>query len=177
MDGTDWLLLLVTAALAMIISKTNSKYETEIPKVIWSYWDDPTLPTIIKQCQENWKNYASGYEIRLLSKETLKNWTSPPDWFYKLDNKRQSDWLRLDLVNRYGGIWMDASIILTEPMSNWAPNTGAFMFHQDGMTSNKKSPVFESWFIAASTRPPFMREYRYSRVPYDLSKCSKNDAD
>ena len=159
MDGTDWVALLIASVLALLISKSISKYETEIPKVIWSYWDDPKPPVLIKKCQENWKKYAPEYQINLLSKDTLKNWSSPPEWFYKLDHKRQSDWLRLDLVNRNGGVWMDASVILTEPLSKWLPNTGVFMFHQDGMTSNKKSPVFESWFIASSPGHPFIREY------------------
>ena len=159
MDGIDVTALVIVAILALVISKSNSKYETEIPKVIWTYWDDPKPPPIVQRCQANWKRYAPEYQVRFLNKDTLKDWSNPPEWFYKLDKHRQSDWLRLDLINRNGGVWMDASVILTEPISNWVPKSGAFMFHQDGMTSNKKSPVFESWFIAASPGHPFMREY------------------
>jgi hypothetical protein len=159
MDGFDILALAIAAGLALLISKSISKYETEIPKVIWTYWDDPKIPPLVQKCQENWKRYAPEYQIHLLNKDTLKNWSNPPEHFYKLDKHRQSDWLRLDLLNRHGGIWMDASIILTEPISNWVPTSGAFMFHQDGMTSNKKSPVFESWFMAFSPGHPFVREY------------------
>jgi hypothetical protein len=159
MDGVDVLAIAIVAILALVISKSNSKYETEIPRVIWTYWDDPKLPPIVQRCQDNWKRYAPEYQVNLLTRDNINTWASPPDWFYKLDKHRQSDWLRLDLVNRNGGIWMDASVILTEPIGNWVPKSGAFMFHQDGMTSNKNSPVFESWFIAASPGHPFMQEY------------------
>jgi mannosyltransferase OCH1-like enzyme len=30
---------------------------------------------------------------------------------------KRSDWVRLELLNRYGGIWLDASTILTESLA------------------------------------------------------------
>ena len=29
--------------------------------------------------------------------------------------RQQSDWIRLYLVSRYGGYWLDASVVLTKP--------------------------------------------------------------
>ena len=33
--------------------------ENKIPKIIWSYWDNPEIPKFISDCKKNWKKFAN----------------------------------------------------------------------------------------------------------------------
>lgn len=154
-----FIIILFVLVLVVVYFKRTSYFENEIPKIIWTYWKDPNIPPLVQKCIKNWEKYAPEYRIQMITEETVKNWVTPPEWFWKLTPPRQSDWIRLYLLDQYGGVWMDASVVLTEPLSNWIPKSGVFLFHQNGMTINKQYPVYESWFIATNPGHPFIKAY------------------
>ena len=111
-----------------------------IPKIIWSYWDSFDIPPLVNLCIQNWKRYCPNYTIRVLNKSHL------PEGFYELDPPRASDWIRLNVIKRYGGIWLDASIFLTQSL-DWV--TEPTLFFTSNQTVDPMYPMIESWFIAA----------------------------
>jgi hypothetical protein len=65
----------------------------------------------------------------------------------------QADWIRLAVLKEYGGIWLDASIILTRSLSfihdlQETHSTEGFMYFLDYWTTDIEFPVFETWLIA-----------------------------
>jgi hypothetical protein len=88
---------------------------------------------------------------------------SIPDYFYNLPPYRQADWLRLQLLARHGGIWIDASIILTQNL-NWVHETQqrekseyvGFYIHM--FTANLQKPIIENWFMAAIPKSEFISD-------------------
>ena len=138
-----WVILLVIVMILLVIMTRSSSFQQEIPKIIWTYWDDPTIPILTQKCLDNWKRMCPNYEIKILNKTDL------PDEYKDLTPQRQSDWLRLERLKSHGGIWMDASIILTESL-DWVKGDGeVLLFYQEAMTSKKDSPMYESWFMAS----------------------------
>lgn len=138
--------------------------KNDFPKIIWTYWDAVPAPEIIEACQRNWRQQATGYEIRFLTKENFILWIKSTDLypdFYALPPYRQADWLRLKLLSLYGGVWMDATIILNSNF-NWleqkmhATGVEVVAFYLDRFTCNKDIPVVENWFFAAIPKSPFI---------------------
>lgn len=138
----------------------------EIPRIIWTYWREPSNPPIVERCQENWQRIAPDHEIRALNKNNFSQWISPdsiPDYFHHLPPYRQADWLRLQLLAKYGGIWVDASIILTQDL-HWVHETQqrekseyvGFYIHM--FTANPKKPIIENWFMAAIPNSKFIAD-------------------
>lgn len=91
-------------------------FETyEIPKVIWIYWDTPKLPNKIDEIIRNNQKVLYDYEFIVLNKDNVKQYldfSSFPPNYKQLIVQHQADYIRLRLLERYGGIWMDASIVV-----------------------------------------------------------------
>jgi hypothetical protein len=146
-----WVLVVILAVvIVLVMITTRSRFQVEIPKIIWTYWDSQDIPIIIQKCMNNWKRMCPGYEIKLLNDSDV------PDGYKTLSPQRKSDWLRLERLKSHGGIWLDASIILTESL-DWVKGDGeVLMFYQDAMTKNKDSPMYESWFMASIPNGKFI---------------------
>jgi hypothetical protein len=137
---------------------------TTIPKIIWTYWHALPEPEFIQQCLANWRRFAPDHELRVLHKESLLNWLDKAaitDQFEQLPPFRQADWLRLQLLAKYGGIWIDASTLLTRNL-DWVHALQAEKgsehvgFYIDRFTTRPDQPIVENWFMAAIPRSRFI---------------------
>lgn len=135
-----------------------------IPRVIWAYWKGATPPLLIQRCFANWRRNSPGYEIRLLDDASVGAWL--PDIPAVLDGvspAKRADWIRLELLRLHGGIWVDASTILTAPL-DWvlaqqeripADFVG---FYLGRHTRDAAYPVVENWFMAAPAGSRFIAD-------------------
>ncbi|KAJ3107490.1 hypothetical protein HDU97_004086 [Phlyctochytrium planicorne] len=65
----------------------------------------------------------------------------------------KADWVRLAILMERGGIWLDASIVVTGSLSyihekQERNGSQAFVYHLETFTNDYAKPVTESWFIA-----------------------------
>jgi len=145
------ILIIIIFLLLIIIILDNRRckenYSENIPKIIWSFWDEPEIPKFIQDCHKNWRKYAHNYKIILLNKNNITDYVDMPDNWKDLPSYRIADILRLKLLEKYGGIWMDASIILLDNPDNFVEND-ITLFTTPTTTSD--NPIFENWFIASS---------------------------
>lgn len=91
-----------------------------IPKIIWSYWDNPDIPCLISKIINTWyKSCKSeeGWKIIVLNKNTINQYLEEdidyPSNIWNYRSQHQSDMFGISLVKKYGGIYMDANIIMT----------------------------------------------------------------
>lgn len=129
--------------------------DAEIPPIVWTYWHTESLPAFVEACLANWHRHAPDHEIRLLSRASVQGWLKhlPPN-FDALPAYRQADWVRIHLLAQYGGIWMDASILLCRDLAwvhalrrqHQAEYVGFFI---DRYTTRPELPLIENWFMAS----------------------------
>jgi len=128
-----------------------------IPKIIWTYWHALPEPEFIQQCLANWRRFAPGHELRVLHKDSIFDWldsTAINAQFEQLPPFRQADWLRLQLLAKHGGIWIDASTLLSRNL-DWvhvlqAEKGSEYVgFYIDRFTTRPEQPIVENWFMAA----------------------------
>lgn len=137
-----------------------------IPKVIWSYWHPQPAPAFIANCWANWQRLAPDHELRLLGDADIATWIDPaalPDNFDALPAYRRADWLRIHLLARYGGIWIDASTLLTTSL-DWVHQLRQahgceYVGHYIGrFTTRPAQPIVENWFMAACAGSRFAQD-------------------
>ena len=122
-------------------------------KIIWQYWgtgwEYGKLPDVVKLCYKSANKYKGNYEIIRLDNENLKEYIEFPEFIMeKIENGSMgythfSDLLRLALLDSYGGVWLDASILMTGSLSEYfsseeIENKGYFMFQRSKSTENKE---------------------------------------
>jgi len=136
-----------------------------IPKIIWTYWHASPEPEFIQQCLANWRHFAQGHELRVLHKDSIFKWLDTAAITQQFDGLppfRQADWLRLQLLAKYGGIWIDASTLLTRNL-DWVYSLQAEKsceyvgFYIDRFTTRTDQPIVENWFMAAIPRSAFIQ--------------------
>lgn len=158
----------------------------DIPRILWTYWDAPTLPPLIEACLANWRRQAPDHELRLLSRANLTDWIAPERLaridFDRLPAFRQADWIRVELLARHGGIWMDASTVLTAPL-DWlhaaraAHHAEYAGYYLERYTQQADLPVVENWLMAAAPGSPLMADLAERFTHYlqqDESACRRD---
>jgi hypothetical protein len=162
-------ILFIMLGLVYIILYIKSKYIREpfetfeaynLPRTIWIYWDQAELPNDINAIIKNNKNVLDGWTINLLNSDNLNTYldtTSFPKNYDKLSVQHRADLIRLRLLKKNGGVWMDASIIINskedfEKLFNQCLNTKVDLMAftlGDKDYSYDYHQYIENWFLIA----------------------------
>lgn len=116
-------------------------------KIIWQYWGQGTsgdLPEIVKLSFASVDKYKGDYEVIRLDDNNLHDYIELPDFVWKKRKNPEfkhaffADLLRLALLNTYGGIWADATILLTGPINDDLKSQDFFMFQRSNAATDKE---------------------------------------
>jgi mannosyltransferase OCH1-like enzyme len=125
-------------------------------KIIWFYWHQgiDKAPVIVKKCLQSWKKYNPEWDIRVLDERTSQQYINIDFLKQTQGNavalQAYADILRLNLVYKYGGIWVDASSFCCVPLDTWVHSainvSDGFICIQypDG------DKLIDNWFLASN---------------------------
>ena len=155
--------------------KFNSSRELkhEHPKVIWWCWLQgiENAPSIVKACFNSLKQ-LTGYSLVIIDNLNWREYVELPGYIAKKWEKKQiplalfSDLLRLELLIKYGGTWIDSTVLCTgfkefnglssSSGSTSSPSVQEFKRYLDAdlflfqYTKQGSIPVsISNWFISA----------------------------
>ena len=102
------------------ININNSEYS----KIVWVYWENikrDTFPTYISLCIDNLykKTKDTDYKVIYLNENNIREYL--PNLRKDFDNlliAQKTDYYRIALLEKYGGVWIDADVIV---MNNLKP--------------------------------------------------------
>ena len=163
------MLLLVIIAFIGLMHRAydgfSNNMEYNIPRITWSYWEGEPMPEIVKLAHERRQKKLTGWEVNMLSPETVGKYidmsTVPPN-FKTLSPQHKADWIRVALMARHGGVWLDSTIIINDSDSlnrlikaseeRKSEFTGFTTFTEHGDYS-----YIENWFIMAPKNSEFIK--------------------
>jgi hypothetical protein len=103
------------------IAEITLSQEKPIPKFIWVCWWDgiEAMPPIVKACYNSVLMHAGKYTVNLITKDNFNDFISIPG--YVLEKVKSgimtvthfSNIIRMSLLAKYGGLWVDATILVT----------------------------------------------------------------
>ena len=120
------------------------KHAFSSDRIIWQYWAQgyDRVPDVVRKCLESIDWFAADYTIVRLTDANLVDYLDVPDFIQekreKMTTAHYSDLLRLMLLKTYGGIWMDATILLTGPIPEEYASQDFFVFRRDPNEPNIK---------------------------------------
>jgi len=138
-----------------------------LPKIIWTYWSG-AKSACAEACQKSWGIYKGDFDIKKLNESSVKKYLPDlPDVPAGVPVQLVSDLIRLMLLEKYGGIWMDFSTLITRPL-DWVVDVlsekhECFVFYNefpDEYRSDIKAPIIENGFIAARPGSRFIANWR-----------------
>ena len=115
--------------------EAKKKFTTD--RIIWQYWAQgfDNVPAVVRQCLDSVDTYAKDYVIVRLTDDNLAEFIDLPVFVQQKRNVFSraffSDLLRLLLLKTYGGIWMDATIMLSGAIPREYADNDLFFFRRD----------------------------------------------
>ena len=92
-------------------------------QTIWVCWfqGEETMPPVVKVCYEHLKKNCNGHKIVLITLENLSGYLDiSPRILDKVGKTLPftpfSDYIRLNLLGIYGGLWIDSTFLVTKPL-------------------------------------------------------------
>lgn len=116
-------------------------------KIIWQYWgqglDANNMPEIVHICFDSVDRYKGEYKVIRLDDAMISEYIDLPDFVWERRKNQQftrtffSDLLRVALLSTYGGVWLDATILLTGKLPKEYEDLDFFMYQRSEAEPNK----------------------------------------
>lgn len=150
----------------------SAKVENMQPgeKIIWVCWLQgiENAPKLVQVCVDSIKRYSGEYKVVELTEENIPDYITLPAYIWEkyhagiISRTHFSDVLRLALLNEYGGIWIDATTLLTGELPSYITNTPLFVYHSD----QKGSSLLSVNFISCYQHHPLVEDTYHMILDY-----------
>ena len=140
----------------MIVKPLEETQEATKPtRIIWMCWLQgmDNAPEIVKRCVDSVKRNMPNYEVRVLTAENMYEYVTLPEHIvrkYKngtITFTHFSDILRTALLVQHGGIWLDATVLLTDALPTHMTDAPLFFLQRSKLQAIPH--MGSSWFIVA----------------------------
>lgn len=148
----------------LTVIQPQPSHQFKIPKIIWLYWQGNT-PPLVQACLDQIKRLHPEYQVNILNPQNVNQYCKLDlNQFEHILPPHRADLIRLDLLHRYGGFWLDASIILYESL-DWIielmhqQHTDLFGYYRKKNTIDINYPVLENWLLATPPNNLFIKKW------------------
>lgn len=171
--------ILRNASSLKIKQKLEKKYKTQIIDIERKYRDKPVdidrkiwvcwfqgidnAPDIVKRCYLSLKENITDREIVLLTENNYRDYvTFPYEIQRKIDSgiikgAHMSDLLRLELLQEYGGTWIDATVFCSSnEIPKYMLDSDLFLFQCLKPGKDGQPSIISNWFITAKPNQKFV---------------------
>lgn len=133
---------------------------------IWICWlqGEENAPELVKVCIGSVRKYMSDYNIHIITFENMESYIQLPQYILKkwnnkkISNTLMSDLIRTELLVKYGGLWLDATVLLTAPVPEYVFEKKLFMYTHS--CPDDVTMVFNSWLIYSDGNSRLLRVTR-----------------
>lgn len=127
--------------------ETSNKHQN----AIWQLWlqGEENAPDIVKKCFESVRYFCPDKEIIVLNLNNLKDYIDIPDFIQEKSSKgiiphaNFSDYVRLCLLAKYGGTWIDSTVLLTDEIPKKIFETELFFFKSAHNCENYSANIID----------------------------------
>lgn len=134
----------------------------KMSKTVWLFWWQgiESAPELVKKCYESVQKNFSGWNIVVIDQKNYKEYLELPISIIKkhesgiITHTHFSDILRLALLCRYGGVWLDATVYCTGKLNQEFVQKDLFCYRNGWM--DQESINFASWFIISKPNEPIL---------------------
>lgn len=185
--------------------KYSEKQEIRPSNNIWIYWHQglESAPDIVKICVESIKSKYKDSNVTIITKDNVDQYLFIPDRIKKNIEKGKltltsfSDYLRLGLLKKYGGTWIDATCFINKKVdltqysfysihhdlySNWhvcrGKWTGFFLYAIKNDNFISFAFDFMDNYLKTHNRyPTYLWIDCIFRIAYETNECIKEEID
>lgn len=144
---------------------------------VWVCWFQglDNAPELVKKCYESLKNNLKDKEIILITSENISEYVTFPDYIMEkwekgiITHTHMTDLLRLELLIKYGGTWIDSTVLCTSSIENipeYYFDSDLFFYQTLKPGKDGQTTVLSSWYLSAATNNQILMATRYLCYEY-----------
>ena len=142
-----------------------------LPKKIWILWlqGEADMPFVVRNCYSSWKKQNSAYEVTLLTENNISDFIDVDGRILNnpvITKQALSDIIRVLLLEKVGGVWVDATCFCTKPLDDWLPSAMTFDFY--AFQKPGVDRLISSWFLASVPKGALISAYKKKVMDYWL---------
>ncbi|MEM6845178.1 MAG: capsular polysaccharide synthesis protein [Bacteroidota bacterium] len=125
----------------------------KLPKRIWILWfqGKENMPEVVKSCYASWQHHNPDWEVNLLDGSNYDKYVDVKEIFENRETEipveKRSNIIRVNLLKKYGGVWVDATCYCIKPLDNWLPQCATSGFFAFSRPTRDK--MIDNWFLAS----------------------------
>lgn len=132
----------------------------EHANTIWTIWLQgmEQAPEVVKKCYASMKKNMPDKEIVVITDDNYTNYVQFPDYILEKYEKGMiskvhfSDLLRIELLSKYGGTWLDGTVYCSGPVrQSYMLESDLFLFQNLKPGADGHCSLISSWLITASS--------------------------
>lgn len=139
---------------------------------IWVCWwqGEEHMPEVVRLCYRSIKQHACHHPVVLLTEENQSQYLHLPPMVWDkyqagiISRTHLSDIARVYLLKEYGGIWMDATILLMEDVDRVVDIHSAYWSYRHVTPYNNVSKGLWTSYFQASSKDHFISAYLYESL-------------
>lgn len=156
----------------------------EISNKVWVCWFQGinNAPELVKKCYQSLKENLTDRDIILITEDNMFDYVSFPKYICEkwkrgqITHTHMTDLLRLELLIKYGGMWIDATVLCTcrrENIPDYFFESELFLYQTLKPGCDGQSQPVSSWLISAKSNNKILRItrdlcYKYWETNNDL---------
>ena len=139
---------------------------------IWVCWwqGEEQMPEVVRLCYRSIKQHACQHPVVLITEENQSQYLHLPPMVWDkyqagiISRTHLSDIARVFLLKEYGGIWMDATILLTEDVDHVVDTHSSYWSYRHVTPYNNVSKGLWTSYFQASSKGHFISAYLYESL-------------
>ena len=168
----------------------DKEYDNSLPhktgNKVWICWFQgiENAPALVQKCYESVKKNLTDREIVLITSKNMNQYVQFPDFILEkwqkgiITHTHLTDLLRLELLIRYGGMWLDATVFCTEnrkSIPEYFFDSDLFVFQSLRPGRDGHCQYISSWLVSAKTNNKILMATR--ELCYEYWKTNNSMAD
>lgn len=163
------------------LAEFDSKFDVNLPhgqsEKVWVCWFQgmENAPSLVQRCFHSLKENLTDREIILITSGNVLNYVKFPDYIInkwengQITDTHMTDLLRLELLIKYGGMWLDATVFCTSKsmdIPDYFFDSELFFYQSLKPGRDGHSHLTSSWLISAKTNNKVLMATRYLCYEY-----------
>lgn len=140
--------------------EADERMEMSFKQRIWLFWFQgfDNAPLLVQKCRDSVLKFHSNCEVVILDQNNLADYIDIPDYIVEkhergiIHHTQFSDYVRIALLAKHGGIWIDSTTLLTDNLPDYILNADLFSYKVLPLGKVSAS----SWFVAAKPGNPII---------------------
>lgn len=135
-------------------TETQSGTLADMPRRIWFHWMQgrENLPLIPRACLESWQKMNPDWEVVFLDANNIWDYLNqskiPAEKLKATSPQVYANAIRINLLRKHGGVWVDATTWCRKPLSDWLTGMPGDFF---AFASPGSDRMMANWFMASAS--------------------------